>query len=390
MNLDAYQIEFFETASQIPNDLWEVCFQPPAEGRWWYEALEQSGIENQLTFFYGLIKHLGHSVGIAPVFVMDVPIDQVAPQQFLRLLRLVGKFVSSVLCQRTLFVGSPILDEGRVALDSHVNRHAALLSLQVALEKKADELRAAMIVWKDFPESSSADMNWLSQQRRLFRVISFPNTVVEFTSLLKEDYFAAMKGTRRRKLKTKLKRSRDQVALGAEIVQHPDAKTVDDIFGLFWQTYEKSPSKFVRLNRKFFEVIAEQQATLFIILREKTTGEMIAFMLCFDLGERLINMFIGMDYSRPKEWMLFFRLWEAVVDLALSRGFSAIVSGRTSYEAKIEMGHRLVPLNNYCQHRNIFLHHIYGILAQRVDWASLDDALARFLKAHPESISIQG
>ena len=85
--------------------------------------------------------------------------------------------------------------------------------------------------------------------------------------------------------------------------------------------YEKSATKFERLNRKFFEVIAEKPATIFIILREKTTGEMIAFMFCFDMGERLINMFIGMDYSRPKEWMLFFRLWEAVVDLALPRGF---------------------------------------------------------------------
>ena len=123
----------------------------------------------------------------------------------------------------------------------------------------------------------------------------------------------------------------------------------------------------------------------FIILREKVTGEMIAFMLCFDLGERLINMFIGMDYSRPKEWMLFFRLWEAVVDLALSRGFSAVVSGRSSYEVKIEVGHKLIPLNNYCRHRNIFLHGIYHFLAQRVDWASLDEALARFLKAHPDA-----
>jgi hypothetical protein len=387
MKMQAYQIEFFETASQIPNDLWEACFQPPAEGRWWYEMLEQSGIEDQFTFFYCLIKHLGRSVGIAPVFVMDVPIEEVAPQQFVRLLRLIGKIVPSVLCQRTLFVGSPILDESRVGLVSHVNRRTAFLSLQVALEKKADELRAAMIVWKDFPESSFADLNWLSQQRRLFRVISFPNTLVEFPSLCKEDYFAAMKGTWRRKLKAKLKRSRERVALDVEIVQRPGTKTLDEIFGLFWQTYEKSSSKFVRLNRKFFEVVAEKQAALFIILREKLTGEIIAFMLCFDMGERLINMFIGMDYSRPKEWMLFFRLWEAVVDLALSRGFSAIVSGRSSYEAKIETGHTLVPLNNYCRHRNIFLHSIYGTLAQRVDWASLDDALARFLKAHPESIS---
>jgi len=385
ISLCDYRVEFFETASQIPNGIWDSCFQPPAEGCWWYETLDQSGIKDQFTFFYGLIEHLGRPVGIAPGFVMDVPVEQVAPQEFLRLLRPVGKIVPSVLCQRTIFVGSPVLDEGRVGLVSHVNRRTALLSLQVALEKKADELRAPLIVWKDFPESSSADLNWLSQERRLFRVISFPNTIVEFPSRRKEDYFAAMKGSRRRNLKKKLRLSREHVALSVEIVQRPDAKTLDDIFKLFWQTYEKSATKFERLNRKFFEVISEKPATIFIILREKTTGEMIAFMLCFDMGERLINMFIGMDYSRPKEWMLFFRLWEAVVDLALSRGFCAIVSGRSSYEAKIEMGHKLVPLNNYCRHRNIFLHSIYRIFAQTIHWASMDEALARFLKTHPDA-----
>ncbi|MBV8226264.1 MAG: GNAT family N-acetyltransferase [Verrucomicrobia bacterium] len=373
-----------QKASQIPDDLWDACFQVPDPGRWWYQALEQSGIDDQFTFFYGLIKHLGYPVGIAPVFTMDMPVEQVAPQEFLRPLRLVGKVVPSVLRQRTLFVGSPILDEGRVGLIAHANRRAALLALQIALEAKAAELRAYLIVWKDFPESSSADLSWLSQQRRLFRVVSLPNTVVEFSSQRKEDYFSAMKGSRRRKLKAKLRRSKEQVALKVEIIQHPNAKTLDDIFGLFWQTYKKSTLKFERLNHKFFEVFAEEQATLFIILRQKVTGEMIAFMLCFDMGEQLINMFIGLDYSRPKEWMLFFRLWEAAVDAALSRGFTAIVSGRSSYEAKIETGHKLVPLNNYCRHSNILLHTIYRIVAQRVDWASLDEALARFLKAHPE------
>src|SRR5271165_1312305 len=142
MNLQAYEVEFLETASQIPNDLWDDCFQPPAEGRWWYEALDQSSIEDQFTFLYALINHFGSPVGIAPAFFMDVPVDQVAPQQFLRLLRLVGKIMPSVLSQRTLFVGSPILDEGRVGLIPHVNRRDALLSLQLALETKADELRA--------------------------------------------------------------------------------------------------------------------------------------------------------------------------------------------------------------------------------------------------------
>jgi len=389
MNQRTFEIEFLDTAAQIPGALWEACFQPPAEGRWWYEALDQSGIDDQFTFLYGLIRHLGSPAGIVPLFLMDVPIEQVAPQVFLRPLRLVGKVVPSVLCQRTLFVGSPILDEGRVGLISQVNRRDALLALEIALEKKARELRAPMIVWKDFPESSTADLKWLSQHRRFFRVISFPNTVVEFPSDRKEDYFAAMKGSRRRKLKTKLKRSREQVAVNVEIVQRPDANTLDEIFGLFWQTYEKSPTKFEKLNRKFFELIAEKPPVHFIVLREDSAGEMIAFMLCLDLGERLVNMFIGMDYSRPKEWLIFFRLWEAAVDLALSRGFSAIVSGRSSYEAKIEIGHRLVPLNNYCRHRNVVLHQIYRIFAQTIHWASMDDALARFLKAHPPEATRQ-
>jgi hypothetical protein len=381
MNVQPYEVEFLKKASQVPSELWEACFQVPGEGRWWYEALEQSGIEDQFTLFYGLIKHLGCPVGIAPVFVMDIPVEQVAPQEFLRLLRLIGKIVPSVLYQRTLFVGSPILDESRVCLISHVNRRAALLALQIALEAKGGELRASLIIWKDFPESSSIDMNWLSHQRRLFRVISLPNTIVELPSRRKEDYFAAMKRSRRQNLQRKLRRSREQVALSVEIVQRPDAKTLDDIFSLFWQTYEKSTSKFERLNHKFFEVFADQQATLFIILREKVSDEIVAFRLCFDMGERLISMFIGIDYSRPKEWMLFFRLWEAAIDVALARGFTAIVSGRSSYAVKIETGHKLVPLNNYCRHSNILLNIIYGIVAQRVDWASLDEALARFLKA---------
>ena len=41
------------------------------------------------------------------------------------------------------------------------------------------------------------------------------------------------------------------------------ASTSPAIFARFWQTYEKSATKFERLNRKFFEVTAEKPATIF-------------------------------------------------------------------------------------------------------------------------------
>jgi hypothetical protein len=73
MNVRPYEVEFLGKVSQIPDDLWDTCFHPPGEGLWWYQALEQSGMDDQFTLFYGLIKDLGSPVGIAPLFGMDIP-----------------------------------------------------------------------------------------------------------------------------------------------------------------------------------------------------------------------------------------------------------------------------------------------------------------------------
>ena len=389
MSLPRYQVQFCETASQIPDDLWDACFLPPAESRWWYETLEQSGIDDQFTFFYGLISDDRGPIGIAPFFIMDVPVAEVAPQVFLRLLQFVGTIIPSILHQRILFVGSPIIDECIIGFLPHVNRREALLALQLALERKAKESRASLIVWKDFPENFFADLEWLSHERRLFRVISFPGTLAELPSRRKEDYYAAMNPSDRRNLQRKLRRSQEKVELTTEVVQHPNTKTLAEIFALFWQTYQKSTNKFERLSPKFFESIATKPNAQFLLLREKATGDMVAFRLCFDMGKRLVNRYIGIDYQRPKEWMLYFRLWDAALDLALLRGLPAIWSGQLSYTTKLELGHRLVPLNNYCGHRNPFLHHLYRLLTQRVDWASLDDGLAQFLKSHPAEATRQ-
>ena len=59
--------------------------------------------------------------------------------------------------------------------------------------------------------------------------------------------------------------------------------------------------------------------------------------------------------------------------------------GRSSYEAKIEIGHKLGPLNNCCRHRNIFFHNVLPYLRADDPLASMDEALARFLKAHPDT-----
>jgi len=43
-----------------------------------------------------------------------------------------------------------------------------------------------------------------------------------------------------------------------------------------------------------------------------------------------------------------------------------------------------MPLYNYGRHLNPVMHWIYKKVAAGITWQSLDEDLARFLKAHPE------
>ncbi|HEX9396338.1 MAG TPA: GNAT family N-acetyltransferase [Burkholderiales bacterium] len=384
MSEPGYSIRFVASEAQIDSSLWQACFAPPLEGRWWYSALEKSGLDDQFAFLYGVILRGGTPVGIAPAFVMDFPVALVAPDWMRGAIEILGRGFPALARPRTLFVGSPCADEGTVGTMPGVDRRGALLALQLALEAQARERGASMLVWKDVPAADAADVEWIAQQRGLFRVESFPGTVVDLQSPSKEGYFAALKGSRRHVLRKKIRRSAERVNLRVEVLQHPDARNLDALFGLFWQTYEKATTRFERLNRRFFEIVAARPESNFIVLRESASGDMVAFMLSFDMGSRIINKFIGFDYNRPREWLLYFRLWDAAVDWALSRGVGAIQSGQTGYAPKIETGHRLVPLANFCAHRNPVIHVIARACARRIDWSTLDDDLARYVKAHPE------
>src|SRR5438105_12442672 len=92
-----------DSESQVDPALWDACFAPPLEGRWWYSTLEQCGLEDQFSFLYGVIHRDGVAVGIAPAFVMDFPVALVAPGALRRAIEGLGRMFRSLLCPRTLF-----------------------------------------------------------------------------------------------------------------------------------------------------------------------------------------------------------------------------------------------------------------------------------------------
>ncbi len=374
-------VRWLSSTLQIPAEHWAQCFVPPLEGLWWYQSLERAKLESQFTFFYGLIEREGQPVGIVPTFLMDVPLDIVATPLIAKLIRLAGHFCGFLRYKRMLCVGSPCSDEGTVGLFPGISLAQVAPALQDSLTRKARQERASMVVWKDFPRSCQTELQSISCSHGLFKVVGYPGTVVSLPDGNFEAYLSTMKGSQRHNFRKKLRLGKQAGELTTEIVQQPDEATLKEIFNLFWQTYLKGKTKFERLTPEFFRLIARQEPSYFILMRQSQTNKLAAFMLCFRLARRVINKFVGFDYSLGEKWYLYFRLWEQAVQWALGCGASEIQSGQTGYRVKLALGHQIVPLTHYCKHRSRLIHALFARCASRVNLASLDDDLKEYLHA---------
>jgi hypothetical protein len=383
-----------DSADNIPTDLWKKCFGAQAEGLWWYRCLENAHLEDQFKFLYGVIYDTTNGgaqpIGIVPAFLMDVPMELVAPEFFMNFLKMVAPFVPGALYQRTLFVGSPCADEGTIGLLSGYSLRQIVPYLQKELELKGRQLKVAIVAYKDFGGQQAKALDSLTEAKStfapgsLFTTVSYPGTRVSLPPGGFESYLASLKSSRRHNLRKKLKRSKEKIALSYEVIQFPNEEVLEETFALFWQTYEHGKTKFERLTKTFFRSIAKEPTSYYVLLRRQDNNRLVAFMLCFKFGDKIINKFIGLDYEQAEEWHLYFRLWEAAVTWAQSISAREIQSGQTGYRAKTDLGHDLVPLTNYCKHLNPLIHCLYAHLAKDITMSSLDEDLATFLKAHPE------
>lgn len=380
------QVSFVQRASDVPDGLWEAGFSPPLEGRFWYQTLEASGLEEQFAFFYAIVSHGGRAVGLAPCFVHDVPITLVAPAPVAFFLRLLSGVFSRVGYQRTVFIGSPCADEGTIGLAEGVRLADVLGPLMVAVRDEARRRGASMIVLKDFRLADALVAAGAPGMEGFVRILSYPGCALPLPPGGKEAYYRSLSHNQRHNLLKKLRRSREALEVETSVVQRPSEDELREILGLFLQTYSRGKTKFERLGHPFFAAIREQPEATFLLLRDRGDGALVAFMLVFHLGDRVINKFIGLDYQRGERAFLYFRLFDAALEWTYARGARELQSGQTGYRAKADTGHRLVELCNLFQHRNPAVHAVFRLIGSRTTWASLDKEILFFREARGHAV----
>ena len=377
-----YDIVWCGKSSDISVEIWARCFAPPRLGLFWFRALEAARLEDQFTFFYGLLQRDGLGVGIIPAFVFGLPLELVIPRGAARMLGAIARGrLAAFQHARIFFIGNVAGEEGCVGLQAGVVLKDVVPCIHTAACSKASELQVPLVVWKDFPEEDRGQLD-IGLSKVTFRVPSFPGTAVPLFAGGFHAYLQTVGSRRRWKLNNKLRRGELALPTTATIATRPSEVDMARIFELFWQTYERSTTKFERLNLQFFHAMTGSPEATFVLLHESSSNRIVAFMLVLQLGERVINQFIGLDYSMPKEGFLYFQLFAAAYDFAALTSAKTMQSGQTGYRGKLELGHGLIPLWNYCTHRNKLIHWGLSKVASRISWETLDEDLRMHLRAH--------
>jgi hypothetical protein len=342
----------------------------------------------QFAFHYGVLRNGAEAIGIVPAFAFDVPLDLVMPEAIARVILPIARGpLKGLAVQRTFFVGNVAGEEGHIGLAPGYALEDVVSFIHANARVKAKEIGTPMLVWKDFGDDDRKALDALCAERRVFRIPSYPGTAIP---LVKGGYAAfkaaSFNSKRRRRIDTKLRQGEAAIALTSDVLDSPSPADLDAMFAFFEQTAARGTTSFERLTREFFDTIAREEESWFVVMRD-TSGKIRAFMLLFDLGARSINQFIGLDYSAGENAYLHFRLFVAAYDAASKRASAVLCSGQTGYTAKLDLGHALVPLWNYCEHANGLLNAVFRAGASGITWETLDPQLAEHVRAHPRDSS---
>ncbi len=393
-DMPGIEISWHTCCTDIDDAAWQRFFAPPRQGLFWFRALE-AGAGSQFAYWYGLIRQGATIAGIVPAFLFDVPLELILPPRARTALDLLARGpLRRARRVRTFFIGNVAGEEGALGLGEGlglgerfgVEEGLALTEVctQVhdAARSKASALGASLLVWKDFPLGDREALDRLIHARGVFRIPSYPATTIPVVCGGYAAFLASQKASRRYKIKRKLSLGEATAPVDTRVVDCPDPGELGALFALFQHTYARGATQFETLAPEFFREIAAAKESRFIVLSDRATRRPVAFMLLLALGERVINQFVGIDYSLGPRAYLPFRLFARAYDWAAQQGAAVLCSGQTGYAAKLDLGHQLVPLWNYCHHANRLVNWTLARAASRIHWESLDDQLRVHHDAH--------
>jgi hypothetical protein len=326
---------------------WAKAFAGRRKDHRYYELVEDTLRDGFDYRYFAISDAEGEIRAVQPFFILDQDITLGAGPAISGLVQAIRRLWPRCLMLRTLMVGC-VAGEGHLDGDDG-SLSANARSLAGAIVRHARDLRAPLIVLKEFPKAYRAPLRYFLEQG-FTRAPSLPMTCLNIEYASFEDYMTrALNSSTRRKLRKKFKIA-DQAAPIEMSVVDDVAPFIDQVYPLYLQVYERSKLHFEKLTKAFFCGVGRlmpDKARFFIWRQER---RIVAFSLCLLEGDALYAEYIGLDYAVALKLHLYHYAVRDMTTWAIANGYKWFRSSGLNYDPKLHLRHRLDPIDLYVRH----------------------------------------
>ena len=338
-----------KTGAQIQGTpAWADAFTGLRKDRRYYELVEDTIHQGFEYRYFVLSDEYGQVRAIQPFFIADQDLLAGMGGGVSKVAALIRRFWPRFMCMRTLMVGCAA-GEGHLDAEDEGSRCEIARSLGSTIVGQARQLRASMIVFKEFKTADRAALARL-KKRGFTRVPSMPMTRRSLNFANFEDYMrnglsAKFRAQLRREFRRSVERAQLEMRVVTDITPH-----IDEIYPLYLAVYERSALHFEKLTPEYLCRIGQSmpdKALFFLMIKE---GKIVSFNLCLTTDTELCSEYVGFDYSVAFNLHLYNVMTRNIMEWAIANGYQWYCSTSLNYEPKYHFRHELDPLDLYVRH----------------------------------------
>ena len=360
----------FKKIEDIPPDVWNKVYPDVLEGYNFFKTLDESGLE-QFSFYYILIYEGKRVVSAAHCFLMNYSLDTSINGPLRRLSNAIKKLNPNIFSLKALICGMPI-GPGRIGFDGDGVR--IIHPLERRLEQMARKQKCSMIAFKDFEHSYTSILDPL-QKNGYNKLESLPTTELNIWFKDFDGYLTTLSPASRYDLRRKFRKVDGHVEFDMKVSDALNDHELKEVYRLYLEIVEKHDMGFELLPMAFFQNLSKNMPKEAKYFLWHMDGKIAAFLLCLVSEDRLIDYYVGLDYSLAHKYHLYFVKFRDVMNWCIKNKIKVYEMGITGYEPKRRLGFEFVPLYIYAKLRNRWMRPIFKTACHFLRFENFDPAL---------------
>ncbi len=244
---------------------------------------------------------------------------------------------------KTLFIGTTVSEYSLFPEGIEISDMVKTIML------KFKELKGSLLIIKDLPMEStllSDSENVYSKQLMSYLVKNkfvdlygeaLAYVPLNFSSI--DEYLQRFSRVRRKDFKKKIRSlseiNIDQIRTGDEYFTD---RNIENLYNLYFNVYQNSYVHFDLLTYNFFRKVFQDKDNNGIVFLYRHQDKIIGFNLCFIIGDKMVDKYVGFLYPDAQTFNLYYASWFYNLDFCIKNDIKYYIAGWTDPEIKAYLG----------------------------------------------------